>query len=164
MFEINELLAFLQNKRDTKRGVLQAAACIFDPIGFLSPFTIPVKCLFQEMWETGISWDDLPFDLAQTWHQWCSEIHYLKRISITRRYYDDNDIEKKYNETSENTTVERKSHVFTDASEKAYYAAAYLRGIKRNGECITSLITYKTKFPPLKKNTNTQIRVKGSAY
>ena len=96
LFETNELINFLQNKRDTKRGVLQAAARIFDPIGFLSPFTIRVKCLFQEMWERGISWDeDLPIDLAQTWHQWCSEIPYLKKITITRRYDDDNAIEKK---------------------------------------------------------------------
>ncbi len=46
---INKLTEYLQN-RDTKWGILQAAARIFDPIGFLSPFTIWVKCLFQQMW------------------------------------------------------------------------------------------------------------------
>lgn len=97
MVETNKFIDFLH----TKRGVLQAAGHIFDPIGFLAPFTIHVKCLFQEMWERGISWDkDLPFDLAQTWHQWCSEIPYLKRITIPRRYDDDCD------EMSINTTVE----------------------------------------------------------
>ena len=162
LFETNELINFLQNKRDTKRGVLQAAARIFDPIGFLSPFTIRVKCLFQEMWERGISWDeDLPIDLAQTWHQWCSEIPYLKKITTTRRYDDDNAIEKKC-ETSVNTTVEREIHVFTDASEKAYCAAAYLRCVKRNGECTTSLIASKTKVAPLKKMTLPRLELMGA--
>lgn len=42
------------------------SACIFDPIGFLTPFTIRVKHLFQELWERGIGWDDqLPPDLAK---------------------------------------------------------------------------------------------------
>lgn len=161
MFETNELIDFLQNKRDTKREVLQAAARIFDPIGFLSPFTIRVKCLFQEMWERGISWDeDLPSDLAQTWHQWCSEVPYLKRINISRRY--DNDVEMKCNETSVNTTVEREIHVFTDASEKAYCAVAYLRCVKKNGECKTSLIASKTKVAPLKKMTLPRLELMGA--
>lgn len=57
---------------------------------FLSPFSIRVKCLFQEMWERGIAWDeDLPSDLEQNWHQWCSEIPYLKRINIPRHYDDE---------------------------------------------------------------------------
>lgn len=34
-------------------------------IGFLTPFTIRVKCLFQELWERGVGWDEqLPPDLT----------------------------------------------------------------------------------------------------
>lgn len=162
-FDTNELIEFLQNKRDTKRGVLQTAARIFDPIGFLSPFTIRVKCLFQEMWERGILWDEnIPLDLAKTWHQWCSEISHLKRITIPRRYDEDNDIKIKCDETSAKATVEREMHVFTDASEKAYCAAAYLRCIKGNGECTTSLIASKTKVAPLKKMTIPRLELMGA--
>lgn len=46
IFDLRNLMDFLEHKKDTKRGVLQAATRIFDPIGFLSPFTIRVKCLF----------------------------------------------------------------------------------------------------------------------
>ena len=152
MFAVNKLIDFLQYKRDMKRGVLQAAARIFDPVGFLSLFTIRVKCLFQEMWERGISWDeDLSIDLAQTWKQWCAEIPSLKRITVPRRYDNGNDIKTKCDETNVNTTVRSEIHVFTDASEKAYCAAAYLRCVQRNGECTTSLIASKTKVAPLKK-------------
>ena len=115
------------------------------------------------MWERGISWDeDLPIDLAQTWKQWYSEIPSLKRITITRRYDDDNDIETKCDETNVNTTVKREIHVFTDASEKAYCAAAYLRCVKRNGECTTRLIASKTKVAPLKKMTLPRLELMGA--
>lgn len=70
MFETDELIEHLNRKSDTKRGVFQTAACIFDPVGFLSSFTIRVKCLFQTMWERGILWDEnLPSDLQIKWHQ-----------------------------------------------------------------------------------------------
>ena len=60
---------------------------IFDPIGLLSPFIIRVKCLFQEMWERGIAWDqDLPDDLVEKWHKWCSEIPDLSNIAVDRQY------------------------------------------------------------------------------
>ncbi|KAJ8011700.1 hypothetical protein DPEC_G00060970 [Dallia pectoralis] len=41
------LLDILKGKENTKRSVLQTSARIFDPIGFLTPFTIRVKCLFK---------------------------------------------------------------------------------------------------------------------
>lgn len=45
--------------------MLQTSARIFDPINSLTPFTIRVKCLFQELWERGVGWDEqLPPDLA----------------------------------------------------------------------------------------------------
>lgn len=70
VFDLRNLMDFLKDKRNTKRGVLQAAARIFDPIGFLSPFTIRVKCLFQKMWERGLEWDDnRPEDLLNLWNQ-----------------------------------------------------------------------------------------------
>ena len=47
VFDLLNLMDFLKDKENTKRAMLQAAARIFDPIRFLSPFTIRVKCLFQ---------------------------------------------------------------------------------------------------------------------
>lgn len=58
MFDLNGLLDILKGKQNTKRSVLKTPARIFDPIGFLTPFTIRVKHLFQLLWERGIGWDD----------------------------------------------------------------------------------------------------------
>lgn len=82
------------------------------------------------------------------------------RINIPR--FHDNDKEMKCDETSGNTITEREIHVFTDASEKAYCAAAYLRCVKRNGECTTSLIASKTKVAPLKKMTLPRLELMGA--
>lgn len=147
MFETDDLVDYMKTKIDTKRGVLQTAARIFDPIGLLSPFTIRVKCLFQAMWERGISWDEsLPEDLSTRWHQWCTEIPCLKTISICRRYDAEED------EDLNTAITQREIHVFTDASERAYCATAYLKCTKSNGQCTTSLVASKTKAP-LKKLT-----------
>jgi len=32
---------------------------IFDPLGFLSCYTIGLKMLLHEIWRTGIGWDDV---------------------------------------------------------------------------------------------------------
>ncbi|GFS76176.1 pro-Pol polyprotein [Nephila pilipes] len=55
----------------TKRIVLQSAGKIYDPVGFLSPYTIKLKCLLQELWLRKLAWDDeLPPDIYATWLQW----------------------------------------------------------------------------------------------
>ncbi|GFQ79207.1 integrase catalytic domain-containing protein [Trichonephila clavata] len=57
--DVTSLLRSLKNMLNTKRFVLHAAAMIFDPVGFVSPFVVRIKCLLQEIWLRGIDWDDL---------------------------------------------------------------------------------------------------------
>ena len=55
----------------TKRLVLSVIARIFDPLGFLMPFTITAKCLFQRLWQIGIGWDDeIPGELSSQFVRW----------------------------------------------------------------------------------------------
>lgn len=71
VFDLRNLMDFLVNKG----GELQATAQTFDPVGCLSPFTIQAKCLFQQMWEHDLEWDnELPNDLLNLWQQWCTEL------------------------------------------------------------------------------------------
>ncbi|GAA6090920.1 uncharacterized protein LOC119211075 isoform X1 [Tachysurus ichikawai] len=109
-FNLQQVLDVLKRKESTKRSVLQISSRIFDPIGFLTPYTIRVKCLFQEMWERGLKWDEeLPPDLAHKWKQWCDELPQLHLVAIPRWYH------ILTNQQSETVRL----HVFCDASEKA---------------------------------------------
>ncbi|GFW99756.1 pro-Pol polyprotein [Trichonephila clavipes] len=64
------------NKTHHKRIVLQSAGKIYDPVGFLSPYTIRLKCLLQELWLRKLSWDDeLPPDIHAVWSQWCQKAY-----------------------------------------------------------------------------------------
>ncbi|KAK0136087.1 hypothetical protein N1851_028020 [Merluccius polli] len=47
VFDLRGLLDILKERENTKReSVLQSSARIFDPLGFLTPFTIRIECLF----------------------------------------------------------------------------------------------------------------------
>ena len=42
----------------TLRTVLSTVARVFDPLGILAPFVIKLKILLQNLWKSGISWDE----------------------------------------------------------------------------------------------------------
>lgn len=55
----------------TKREVLQILMSIFDPLRFLSCFTIGLKMILQEIWRAGIGWDEiLPTSQHIIWTKW----------------------------------------------------------------------------------------------
>ncbi|CAI5682672.1 unnamed protein product [Oreochromis niloticus] len=153
-FDLSSLVRLLTEKKGTKRSVLQSSARIYDPLGFLNPFTIRVKCMFQAMWERGLSWDEeLPPDLAQEWQQWCSELTQLHQLAIPRWYQINMQQESKDG---------LELHVFCDASERAYSAVAYLQGKTREGETTMSLVASKVRVAPLKKMTLPRLELMGA--
>ena len=59
----------------TKRHFLKEIATLFDPIGFLAPFTIRAKMLLQQMWMAGLDWDEeLTEPLTNAARAWFSEL------------------------------------------------------------------------------------------
>ena len=43
----------------TKRNVLGLVMKLWDPLGFLLPFTMKYRMELQTIWEMGFSWDDV---------------------------------------------------------------------------------------------------------
>ncbi|GFX74889.1 integrase catalytic domain-containing protein [Trichonephila clavipes] len=65
------LLEFVSLDKNTKRFILPAVGKIFDPLGLISPFTVRMKCLLQDLWKEEIQWDDsLPTHIEKKWKKW----------------------------------------------------------------------------------------------
>ncbi|GFV43321.1 integrase catalytic domain-containing protein [Trichonephila clavipes] len=56
--DTKSLLEFVSLDKNTKRFILQAVGKMFDPLGLISPFTVRMKCLLQDLWKEEIQWDD----------------------------------------------------------------------------------------------------------
>jgi len=68
----------------TKREFLKRIATIFNPLGFIYPFTIRGKILLQEMRVSGLDWDEqVSKDLVKI-TQWISELSSLSEIKVVR--------------------------------------------------------------------------------
>ena len=53
----------------TKREILQQTSRVYDPLGLLSPVTLPAKLLMQSLWQQKYNWDiPLPGDLQRNGH------------------------------------------------------------------------------------------------
>ncbi|XP_037521402.1 uncharacterized protein LOC119398643 [Rhipicephalus sanguineus] len=130
------------SERATKRSMLQTTARIYDPLGWLSPFLVRAKILFQELWLRNIEWDDiLPEDIEGEWSAWRDELQHIPDIHVPRHYG--------ANVSGQQMTC---LHIFADASPVAYGAVAYL--VIETSEGVTSTIVMsKSRVAPLKKLT-----------
>ncbi|UYV67207.1 TIGD4 [Cordylochernes scorpioides] len=67
----------------TKRELLSNIARIFDPLGFLSPTTVALKIIMQELWRSGTGWDEhIPNDIKEKWNNFRAELLKLGECSL----------------------------------------------------------------------------------
>ncbi|XP_064488370.1 uncharacterized protein LOC135400468 [Ornithodoros turicata] len=151
-FSGEHLLDTIIAAKSTKRSVLQTSAKIFDPLGFLSPYTIRVKILFHRLWERGLDWDaPLPADISKEWDSWCADLPKLHSISLERCLL-----------PGEETDYSTELHIFTDASPQAYGACAFLRVVDAKGNIKVGLVFAKSRVAPLKKLTLPRLELMGA--
>ena len=118
----------------TKRSCLSMVSKLFDPVGLLTPVTIKSRIFMQGLWSLKISWDQtLTDELRQQWDSLNNELKLTSRTEIPRVTIIDQEADL---------------HIFSDASNKAYGACAYL---SCNGQ--GNLIMGKAKVAPLKNLT-----------
>ncbi|GBP97230.1 hypothetical protein EVAR_91848_1 [Eumeta japonica] len=121
----------------TKRQVTSAVMSVFDPLGLASPVLITGKCMLQDIWRSGIDWDEtIEADAHKKWLKWVNDIKKLASIRIPRCISPGH--------------TEGELHVFVDASEKSYAAAVYWRIKLSEHESAVSLIAGKARVAPLK--------------
>ena len=126
----------------TKRTLLSQVARFYDPIGFAAAFVIRAKISMQELWQIGLDWDDeLPDDVQERWIQLFKEMQELDKIGFKRCLVP--------SESSELPVL----CVFSDASQEAFGACAYIRQRRNEDTYSVNFVAAKSRVAPLKQLT-----------
>ena len=97
----------------TKRGALSQLAKIYDPLGLVSPTTLPGKLLYREMCEANLAWDgEFPENLTKRWKEWYEYFpeHYTVHRTLAPNHQ---------------PILSINLHAFGDASRKGVAAVVY---------------------------------------
>ncbi|GFW60840.1 integrase catalytic domain-containing protein [Trichonephila clavipes] len=121
---------------------------IFDPIGFLGPFTLRIYENMVSEWDESLS-----DDKNSLWAAWCEEVPQLTDFSIPRCYFSDSLV---------NNFKALELHLFSDTNTKAYGTVAYLRVTSSNKEILTSFVASKNRIVPLKTLTLPRLEFMGA--
>ncbi|GBN66637.1 hypothetical protein AVEN_209378-1 [Araneus ventricosus] len=140
-FSVSANVDTCESCKITKRSVLSTTARIFDPLGLISPVVTKAKFVMQELWRLKLDWNDsLPIQLESQWKRFVTFLSTINTLNIPRYILLD-------------YALKIELHGFTDASEKAYGAAIYVRCLSNSGEISTNLLCSKSRIAPLKSVT-----------
>ena len=149
-FDFSQLHEYAQLLPVTKRSVLKVTSKIFDPLGFLTPMTIRMKALFQDICISNINWDaELTGENLKLWNVMLEELKIISSVRIPRCHFSSHPV---------NTQL----HAFSDASELAFAAAIYMRSEYDNGKIDVKLVASKTRVAPLKRQTIPRLELLGA--
>ncbi|XP_046576736.1 uncharacterized protein LOC124284679 [Haliotis rubra] len=131
------------DKPYTRRGLLSVINSLFDPLGFLAPFTVKGKILLRELARKGTDWDEiLPPDRQCEWNLWRQSLKAVEELSVSCAFVP----------ISPSESDSRQVHIYCDASEKAIASVAYLMAMK-DGQTHVGFVLGKAKVAPLHCNT-----------
>ncbi|KAL9977059.1 hypothetical protein ACROYT_G014423 [Oculina patagonica] len=149
-FSFSDLCSFASSLPLTKRSVLKVTAKIFDPMGFLTPLTIEMKILFQELCINKTNWDDeLQGTLLNRWKSFLQDLKFIDSYRIPRCYF-----------SRQPVTIQ--IHGFSDASERAYAAVVYIRNTYSDGRVEVKLVASKSRVSPIKRQTIPRLELLGA--
>lgn len=138
-FNIGDVSHHMESSEPTKRNVVSMTARFFDPLGVVSPVTVPFKTFFQRLCENGVGWDTpLTGDLLREWENLSSSLQGTESLVLPRCYF---------NEVGDRPRSIRLIG-FCDTSTKAYAAVVYLR-IEDDTQVCVRFVAAKTRVAPL---------------
>ena len=141
-------------KKLTKREVLSCLSKIYDPCGLVSPVVTPLKIIVQDCWKEKLGWDEeVSVDLRRRVEEVLkgfsggNQLRVNRWLGITPSQYKDTRVSL---------------HVFTDASSRAYAAAAYLRVADVKGNITVNLVASKCRLAPPDGDTIPRLELLGA--
>ena len=73
-FRLDHIFKDATNILPTKRNIWSVISTVYDPVGYLQPFTIQLKILFQRIFELNIDRDDSIGKLIVEWKKTCENL------------------------------------------------------------------------------------------
>ena len=137
VFRFGHFVKLAKESPSTKRNVIKVIASVCYPIGFISPFVIPMKILFQDFCSEKEDWDSpLSAEHLKRLRNWIVELSKVQEVRVPR-----------FCLVNHVTSIELNS--FSDASIKALAAAVYLR-LESEDNVSTTLVSSKTRVQDFK--------------
>lgn len=128
----------------TKRKVVSIVAQLYDVLGLISPIIIKGKILIQQLWKSGINWDEeIPTHLITEWIKILSDLGQVDQLTIPRKLTSHFSPENHYEIWG-----------FSDSSQQALGACIYLITFNAQNDKLDSrLICSKSRVAPVKETT-----------
>lgn len=126
----------------TKRETLRVLMRTFDPLGLLSKYLIRGKMILQDIWRSGVGWDEaVSKEISESWRKFIQTFDLIEKIRIPRHYAPVN---------PQDCRVELVT--FVDASDQAFAAVCYFRFVAGDNVNV-ALVMAKAKVAPVKPLT-----------
>ena len=81
VFRFGYLINLAKELLPTKRSLIKVIASVYDPIGFISQFIIPMKILFHDLCSEKEDWDSpLSAEHLKRWKNWITELSKVQEV------------------------------------------------------------------------------------
>lgn len=131
---------FLPDVEETpsRRTLLSVIARVYDPLGVVSPATLPIKILMQK--KSSLGWDEADQDMCEKWVEFCRVMQKISQLKLPRCY--------KPTSPDFDDPVDVSLHGFSDASKDGYSAVVYVRQVSSSGQVSVSFVLGKSRVAP----------------
>ncbi|VDP59187.1 unnamed protein product [Schistosoma mattheei] len=120
MFDSFEFKVGIPKRPLTRRSVLSSVASLYDPLGLLAQFILPMKQLLQRLGKLGTGWDEeIPNEESKRWLEILSEFQRVENVSFPRCVL--------FLQSGRSLL---ELHIFSDSSETGYGAVARAASLK----------------------------------
>ena len=117
---------------------------------FLSPLTVEMKILFQELCIKKTNWDiELKGESLRKWKLFLQDLNLVDCYRIPRCYF-------------ARQRVDIQLHGFSNASERAYAAVVYIRSTYSDGQVEVRPVASKSRVTPIKRQTIPRLELLGA--
>ena len=135
----------------TRRMVLEQTMKLFDPFGFLSPFSLLAKSLLRETWVGKLGWDDpLSEQLRNKWVAFFVQLFQVANLEYDRCL-------KPAHAVGLPSLI-----ILSDGSDLAYGCIAYIRWELSDQSVWCQMIMSKARIAPVNKVSTPQMELNGA--